>query len=319
MSQPQQPRLQRPVGRFAPSPTGPLHFGSLVAAVGSWLFARSSGGRWLMRMEDLDQSRVIPGMADDILRTLEELGMEWDGPVIFQSSRAQHYDAALDTLKKAGHVYSCGCSRADLARSASAPHQGEDGPAYPGTCRHGLTEGKGERALRVRVPDELITFSDAVMGHYQQNPARFCGDFVVQRKDGPVAYQFAVVVDDAEMGVSQVVRGADLLSSTPRQIWLQQLLGLSTPEYAHVPLVTGHDGTKLSKRDNVIAAILNDAQRISTVARALTFLGQPLPDRHAEYSCKELLEWGRIHFDVSRIPRRSRPLSSCPDADDDLL
>jgi glutamyl-Q tRNA(Asp) synthetase len=300
-----------PVGRFAPSPTGPLHLGSLVAAVGSWLFARSQGGRWLLRMEDLDTPRIVPGMADDILRTLEQLGLEWDGPVVWQSQRKDAYESAcLDLLTK-GLLYPCGCSRADLARSASAPHPGEDGPAYPGTCQDGVKEGRGERSFRVRVTDEEIVFSDGVMGDYRQNLLAACGDFVIRRKDGPYAYQLAVVVDDAAMGVNQVVRGADLISSTPRQIHLQRLLGLLTPRYAHLPLVTGPDHAKLSKRDNTVSLsydldLATHGSRL--ISASLEFLGQPVPPELAASSCGELLEWGRTYFDEMQVPRKSGPL-----------
>ena len=298
-------------GRFAPSPTGPLHLGSLVAAVGSWLFARSIGGRWLLRMDDLDSPRIIPGMADDILRTLEVLGLQWDGPVVWQSRRTEEYENACRELRGKGLLYPCGCSRAELARSASAPHPGEDGPPYPGICREGLQEGRGERALRVRVDNEEIVFTDAVMGEYKQNLLHACGDFVIRRKDGPFAYQLAVVVDDAAMGVNQVVRGGDLLSSAPRQIRLQRLLGLPTPRYAHLPLVTGSRGGKLSKRDCAVSLaqgrhLARDGGRL--IVASLEFLGQQVPAEIAGASCREILEWGREHFDPALIPCRSREL-----------
>jgi glutamyl-Q tRNA(Asp) synthetase len=265
-----------------------------------------------MRMEDLDSPRVVPGMADDILRTLEQLGLEWDGPVVWQSRRTATYEAAFEELRQRGFVYPCGCSRADLARSASAPHPGEDGPAYPGICSHGLKEGKGERAFRVRVADEDIVFADAVMGEVRQNLLHACGDFVIRRKDGPFAYQLAVVVDDAAMGVNQVVRGADLLSSTPRQIHLQRLLGLPTPLYAHLPLVTAPGGDKLSKRDSAVSLDRDhDPSRYGgrLIASALQFLGQVVPPSLAGASCRELLAWGIPHADLTLIPRQSGPLS----------
>ena len=300
-----------PVGRFAPSPTGPLHLGSLVAAVGSWLFARASGGSWLIRMDDLDLPRVVPGMADDILRTLERLGLEWDGEVVWQSRRTELYEAAFETLCGKGVIYPCGCSRSDLARSASAPHPGEDGPPYSGVCRDGLQEGRGARSFRLRVIDEEILFVDAVMGEYRQNLLHACGDFVVRRKDGPFAYQLAVVVDDAAMGVTQVVRGTDLLSSTPRQIHLQRLLGLPTACHAHLPLVTGSGGSKLSKRDCAVS--LTQGLHLATaggrlIVASLEFLGQTVPAEVAAAPCREILEWGREHFDPTRIPRQSRCL-----------
>ena len=301
--------LEPPViGRFAPSPTGPLHLGSLVAAVGSWLFARAAGGRWLLRMDDLDTPRVIHGMADDILRTLECLGLEWDGPVVWQSQQTTAYEAACDQLRTQGLLFPCGCSRSDLARSSSAPHPGEDGPAYPGFCREGLQEGRGERSLRVRVPDEEIVFTDVVMGECRQNLLHACGDFVIKRNDGPFAYQLAVVVDDAAMGVNQVIRGVDLLSSTPRQIHLLRLLGLTAPVYGHLPLVTGPDGVKLSKRDNAVSLaqgfdLVADGSRL--IALSLEFLGQTVPTGMVNASCPELLEWGLKNFDVASVPRQS--------------
>ncbi len=301
------------VGRFAPSPTGPLHLGSLVAAVGSYLLARRSGGRWLMRMEDLDQPRVVPGMADDILRTLERLGLHWDGEVVWQSRRDTHYQAALERLAAWGLLYPCGCSRAEIARLASAPHGDSELP-YPGSCRSGLGVGKVPRAFRVRVPvpDETITFRDGIVGEQCQNLATSCGDFVVKRADGPFAYHLAVVVDDDAMGVTQVVRGADLLTSTPRQIYLQRLLGFSQPSYSHLPLVAGSGGGKLSKRDNAvsIAQGLDLAQAGGRlVAAALRFLGQELPAGLSAAPAAEILAWGREHFDPVRIPVCGGPLT----------
>lgn len=301
------------VGRFAPSPTGPLHLGSLVAAVGSYLFARRDGGLWLMRMDDLDTPRVVPGMADDILRTLEALGFEWDGPVVRQSLRGEAYASALTKLTEQGRVYPCGCSRAEIVRIGSAPH-GRDGEVrYPGLCRQGLPPGKSARALRVRVTDEPISFCDGVMGVVTENLAESCGDFVVKRADGPYAYQLAAVVDDADAGVTQVVRGADLLLSTPRQIYLQRLLGYAVPAYFHLPLVTGGHGAKLSKRDNAVSlASGRDLQREggALLVAALRFLGQSPPSTLAEASCRDILAWGIANLDLAAIPRRSAPLSS---------
>jgi glutamyl-Q tRNA(Asp) synthetase len=256
-------------GRFAPSPTGPLHLGSLVAAVASWLSARRAGGRWLVRMEDIDTPRVVPGSAEEILGALRRYGLEWDGEVVWQSRRAALYEAALSDLRGRGLVYDCACSRADLQRAASAPLGQE--PVYPGTCRDGLPAGKVARAIRFRMPDEVIPFDDLVLGRVEESAG---GDFVVRRADGPFAYQLAVVVDDAEQGVTQVVRGADLLTSTPRQIALQRALGLPTPEYAHVPLVVNPDGSKLGKREGALALPALDAARVrETLAAVLRHLG----------------------------------------------
>ena len=259
-------------GRFAPSPTGPLHLGSLAAAVGSWLFARAAGGHWLVRMEDIDTPRVVPGSAEEILAALRRYALEWDGEVVWQSRRTALYERALNELREKGLVYDCACSRADLARAASAPLGSE--PVYPGTCRNGIADGKAARAIRFRVPDEIIAFDDLVVGHQQENVAERTGDFVVRRADGLFAYQLAVVVDDADQGVTQVVRGADLLASTPRQIALQRALGYPTPAYAHLPLVVNPDGSKLGKRDGALPLpTLDDARVRETLTLALQHLG----------------------------------------------
>lgn len=298
------------IGRFAPSPTGPLHLGSLVAAVGSYALAKRAGGEWLLRIEDLDVPRIIPGLADDILRTLEALGFEWDGTVNYQSQRNGFYQAAIDYLIKQGIAYACGCSRAEIAMIASAPHDPNGGVAYPGLCRDGLPEGKIERAYRVKVYDDLIDFRDGIMGRYSQALSASSGDFVIQRADGPFAYHLAVVVDDGETGVNQVVRGADLLSSTPRQIYLQKLLGYATPAYYHLPLVTGPDGAKLSKRDNAVSlAEGRDLRREGgfLLIGALLFLGQDPPADLISAPCTEILAWAVAHFDPHLVPRNAAP------------
>lgn len=289
------------IGRFAPSPTGPLHAGSLVAAVGSYLMARKSGGRWLVRMEDLDTPRVIPGCADDILRTLEALGFEWDGEVLYQSLRGDAYQEALDRLVMLGVAYPCGCSRAEIARASTAPHDGDGETVYPGICRNGLLTGKSARSWRVRVPDDEICFTDLILGLQSFHLPTLCGDFVIKRADGLFAYQLAVVVDDEMQGVNQVVRGSDLFSSTPRQIFLQQLLGYETPRYAHLPLVTGPDGGKLSKRDNVVSSsswLRSQDESIKLLFEALTFLGQNPPQSLLSEPPTELLKWGVLNFNL---------------------
>jgi glutamyl-Q tRNA(Asp) synthetase len=266
------------VGRFAPSPTGPLHLGSLVAAVGSWLFARSVGGRWLVRLEDLDAQRVVPGSAAEILAALGRYGLAWDGEPVWQSQRSELYEAAVARLRAAGLLYDCACSRAELRRLASAPAPGDPGeggePVYPGICRGGIPTGRQPRASRFRSPAGVVRFVDRIHGEVAQDVAREVGDFVVRRADGPFAYQLAVVVDDAEQGVTEVVRGADLLASTARQIALQRALGLPTPAYAHLPLVLGARGDKLGKRDGALPLPTLDAARVLASLRlALGLLG----------------------------------------------
>jgi glutamyl-Q tRNA(Asp) synthetase len=292
------------IGRFAPSPTGPLHFGSLLAAVGSYCLARQAGGRWLLRIEDLDTPRVQPGAADQQLRTLEAFGFEWDGAVVRQSQRREAYEAALQFLRRQGMLFDCTCSRKEIL--ASAPHAGEEGPVYPGTCRAGVAAGTPPRAVRLRVSDAPITFDDAVFGTVQQSLAAAVGDFVLRRADGVFAYQLAVVVDDAEAGVNQVVRGADLLSSTPRQIFLQHGLRLPVPAYAHLPLALGPDGTKISKRHEGVALALGEESR--SLWHALHFLGQMAPRGLMKAPAPELLRWSVAHFDVSCVPRHHRTI-----------
>jgi glutamyl-Q tRNA(Asp) synthetase len=277
------------VGRFAPSPTGALHFGSLLAALASWLDARSAGGRWLLRMEDLDAPRVVPGAADRILRQLEAFGLEWDGPVVYQSARLDRYQDALQKLR--AHTYPCACTRKELEDSAL----GIDGSRiYPGTCRGGLAPGKAGRALRIRTDDRPIHFADRLQGEISQCLEREVGDFVVRRADGLFAYQLAVVVDDAGQGVTDVVRGADLLDSTPRQIFLQRLLGFATPRYLHVPVATNAQGEKLSKQTRAPDAGVDD------VRAALAFLGMAAP---AGLASRGLLDWATRSWQPDRIPR----------------
>jgi glutamyl-Q tRNA(Asp) synthetase len=252
-------QLSHVTGRFAPSPTGPLHLGSLVAAAASWLFARRAGGRWLVRIEDLDTPRVVAGSADEILRALERYALTWDGEVVYQSRRIPLYDDALQQLRARRRVFDCACSRADLAEDA----------IYPGTCRDGIPAGRAPRAVRFRGNDQVIAFDDLLRGRNEG----VVDDFIMKRADGIFAYQLAVVVDDAAQNVTQVVRGADLLDSTPRQIALQQAVGYSTPEYAHVPLVLAPDGTKLGKREGALPLELLDEKRVGESLRdALAYL-----------------------------------------------
>ena len=292
------------VGRFAPSPTGALHTGSLVAAVGSYLMAKHAGGRWLLRLDDLDAPRQVVGMADDIMRTLELFGLLWDGEVARQSCHLLEYVEAFEALLQAGVIYPCGCSRKEIALAASAPHQEDDCSPYPGTCRSGMKAGTRIRSWRVRVPEGEVCFKDLRRGDICQNLSCVSGDLVVRRGDGEFAYQLAVVVDDKLAGVTQVVRGDDLLASTPRQIHVQTVLGCQRPEYCHLPLVTGPGGAKLSKRDNLISQNLGNLRggegRI--LYAILHFLGQNPPKGLERCSSSDVLGWGVSHFKVGLIP-----------------
>jgi glutamyl-Q tRNA(Asp) synthetase len=292
------------VGRFAPSPTGALHAGSLVAAVGSYLMAKSAGGRWLLRLDDLDAQRQVPGMADDIMRTLESFDLLWDGEVACQSGQREEYQQYFSALQQAGVVYPCGCSRKEIARSTSAPHIEDDCIPYPGWCRGGMKAGSTTRSWRVRVPEEEICFTDLRKGRMCQALPLVSGDFILRRGDGDFAYQLAVVVDDYLAGVNQVVRGDDLLPSTPRQIYLQRLLGFPQPDYCHLPLVTGPDGSKLSKRDHLVSYQLGSlaGRKQRLLCAMLGFLGHPPPHELAEYSCSAILQWGVTHFNPLQLP-----------------
>lgn len=284
-------------GRFAPSPTGPLHFGSLVAAVGSYLDARHRGGEWLVRIEDLDPPREVRGAADDILRTLERYGLHWDGMVLYQSRRAMHYEAALEHLAQRGRLFGCACTRREIADHG--PPVGS-GAVYPGTCRNGLPAGRKARSLRVRVDSTTITFRDRLQGTGRQQLGLEVGDFVVRRADRLAAYQLAVVVDDAEQGITDIVRGADLLDSTPRQIFLQQLLGLTTPAYLHLPLAAGAGGEKLGKQTRARGIGTDDPAAV--LRDVLRFLNQALPDPAADATVQELLVWAIEHWDSTSLP-----------------
>jgi glutamyl-Q tRNA(Asp) synthetase len=287
-------------GRFAPSPTGPLHFGSLVAAAGSLLEARTRGGEWLVRMEDLDPPRVVPGAADGILRTLEACGMRWDGVVVRQSARSDAYHAAMRRLWQQDLVYPCACSRRDVADSAVA---GVEGPVYPGTCRDGLAAGKAARALRLDTRGATVAFEDALQGTIEHDLEQDFGDFVLYRADDVYAYQLAVVVDDAKQGITDVVRGADLLASTPRQLYLQQLLGLPRPRYAHLPVAVNATGEKLSKQ--TFATPVDDANPQPALTAALEFLGQRPPRELARATVGELWDWAMQNWKLERVPRTS--------------
>ncbi|AZD57081.1 tRNA glutamyl-Q(34) synthetase GluQRS [Pseudomonas chlororaphis subsp. aurantiaca] len=279
------------IGRFAPTPSGHLHFGSLVAALASYLDARAVGGRWLLRMEDLDPPREEPGAQAAILKALESYGFEWDGEMVRQSERHAAYAEVLDRLFNQGLAYACTCSRKQLE-----PYHG----IYPGLCRD-AGHSQEDAAIRLRVPELEYRFTDRVQGEFRQHLGRDVGDFVIRRRDGLYAYQLAVVLDDAWQGVTDIVRGADLLDSTPRQLYLQELLGLQQPRYLHVPLITQPDGHKLGKsyRSPPLAA----DQATPLLLRALRALGQKTDSEMVHASPREVLSWGIEHWDALLIPR----------------
>jgi glutamyl-Q tRNA(Asp) synthetase len=279
------------IGRFAPSPTGPLHMGSLIAALASYCDARAAGGKWLVRMEDIDPPREIPGAADLILRQLQAYGFEWDGDVLFQHQRHDAYLAALQQLHTQGDIFWCCCSRTDLSRLGAT--------TYPGTCRHFNTE-RDHAAIRLRIDDKRISFNDRLHGPQAENLKNSIGDFVLRRRDGLFSYQLAVVVDDAFQKVTDVVRGADLLDNTARQIFLQEKLGLPTPRYMHSPLALHTDGTKLSKQ--TFAAEIPMPANSSLLWDALVSLGQQPPADIRHSSPAELLARGVAHWQPKNIP-----------------
>lgn len=292
-------------GRFAPSPSGPLHFGSLIAATASYLQARSHDGEWWLRIEDIDPPREMAGASDAILRTLEAFGFEWDGPVSYQSRRLAQYQDALATLQAENRAFPCACSRRDLAN-----HGGPAG-VYPGTCRQGLPPGAEPRSWRLRVPKEPDAFKDAIQGPQHTLPARELGDFILWRADGYVAYQLATAIDDADQGMTQVVRGADLLDSTPRQRLIQQALGLPSPGYAHHPVATGIDGHKLSKQN--LAPALDPNRIVAQLHAALSFLGQKPPDALRHTTRDEIWKWARNNWDLRQIPTiHGLPIENLP-------
>ncbi|WP_281785774.1 tRNA glutamyl-Q(34) synthetase GluQRS [Uruburuella suis] len=286
------------IGRFAPSPTGLLHIGSLLTALASYADARAQDGRWLVRMEDLDPPREMAGAADDILRTLEAFGFEWDGGVAYQSRRYDLYHEALGRLKAKGLVYPCDCSRKDWQAAARA---GADGFVYNGCCA-GLDPQRALHktpAWRVRVPDEIIGFDDAVVGHYAQNLAHDIGDFVLLRADGFWAYQLAVVADDAAQGITHIVRGQDLLVSTPRQLWLQRALDAPEPHYAHLPLLVNGAGQKWSKQ--TLAPALDLGVREALLRQVMAYL--QLPAAPEVGRPQDLLAWAVRHWDMAKVPK----------------
>lgn len=280
------------IGRFAPSPSGALHFGSLLAALASYLDARAHKGRWLVRMEDLDPAREPPGAADQILSTLDAFGLHWDGPVIYQSNRQDAYHQALSELNQAGLLYPCDCSRRRVR---------ELGGIYDGHCRDKKTPPNGDHALRVCVGTKHTVVNDIIQGSYSQHLQTHCGDFIARRRDGLIAYQLAVVVDDAWQQITRVVRGYDLLESTPRQFYLQHLLRLPHPAYAHIPVASNAQGQKLSKQH--FARPLSQSEAGDSIFQALVFLGQHPPTAMHQNPPEEQLSWAIRHWDIQQVPK----------------
>ena len=288
-------------GRFAPSPTGPLHFGSLIAAVASYLDARANHGRWLVRMEDLDPAREVSGAADIILQQLEDFGLTWDDTVMYQSRRLGAYHKALIKLRDCGLVFQCDCSRQQVRAM---------GKIYDGRCRQRFNDIPGDHATRIRVQGR-IAFEDLVQGPVIQNLETEVGDFIIRRRDGLFAYQLAVVVDDAFQKVSHVIRGYDLLDSTPRQIYLQRKLDFPVPAYGHVPIVTNEQGQKLSKQH--YAEPISSGDRRKLLHASLTCLGLKPPDANRKLPVSSQLDWAVTRWDIQAVPKLANiPLHELP-------
>ena len=283
------------IGRFAPSPTGPVHLGTLIAAVGSYLQAKKNRGKWLIRMEDVDTTRTVRGSDSEILNTLEAFGFEWNGEILYQSKQTEHYEYALEQLKLLSLVFPCSCSRKQLANSNSQ--------IYPGTCRSRQLPETGEHALRILAQDITIEFNDIVMGKQSQNMEQQCGDFVIKRRDGLFAYQLAVVVDDALQNITEIVRGSDLLDSTPRQIYLQQLLAYPTPDYCHLPLAVDSDGNKISKSEGATKVDIKNREKL--MCDVLDFLGQNAPADLSASNINDIWSWAEEHWDVTHVPSKT--------------
>lgn len=288
------------IGRFAPSPTGPLHFGSLVAALASYLDAKANQGKWLLRMEDLDKPREVTGAADHILRTLQAFGFEWDGPVVYQSNNIDQYESVLADLSFQGFVYPCTCSRKAIAEEAT--HQGIEGFIYPKTCLRQPVNPNKTPAWRIQVTDCVIGFDDVVQGNVQHALMHDIGDFILKRADGIFSYQLAVIVDDAAAKITNIVRGADLLDSTTRQIYLQQLLHYQTPHYLHIPIASNAIGQKLSKQ--TLAEALDTSQAPMYLWQAADFLNQHPPVALKTESLNTFWKWAIKQWQPSLIPSK---------------
>lgn len=286
-------------GRFAPSPTGPLHFGSLIAATGSYLQAKKQQGEWLVRIDDIDPPREVAGASDAILTTLEHFGFEWDGPVIYQSTRHAVYQDALDALQTKGMVYPCACTRKIIAKAQA---MSVNKKIYPGTCRKGLSRGQSGRMLRINTQGIVIQFDDRLQAHCKYKLETEVGDYIVLRADGLFSYQLATSIDDAEQGITEVVRGYDLLDSTPCQLHIQQSLGLVSPDYCHLPIVLNEQGQKLCKQHH--APALDAGQASALIWQALTFLGQKVPKELRNETLNTLWEWAIVNWQTDKIPKQ---------------
>jgi glutamyl-Q tRNA(Asp) synthetase len=291
-------------GRFAPSPTGPLHFGSLVSAVGSYCQAKSQGGEWLVRMEDLDPPRELPGAADDILQTLEAYHLNWDSEVLFQSQRLDAYEHALNQLSANGHTFPCACTRksitTDIENNQKKNQTNSALHIYPGTCRKGLAPEAIARTTRVKVNSETVSFNDGLQGTHEIQLETAVGDFVIKRADGLFAYHLAVVVDDAFQDISEIVRGTDLLDSTPHHLYLQRLLNFQAPQYVHLPIAVNAKGEKLSKQ--TYAPAVDTIYPGPVLEKALTFLGHSPDSDVINADPETLLKWAVNNWDLQRIP-----------------
>ena len=283
-------------GRFAPTPSGPLHVGSIVAAAASWLEARTRGGTWRVRIDDLDPPRVVPGAADDILRCLAAFELHWDGEVAYQGTRGSAYAAAFERLQRSGLVYPCACSRREIAAHA---RMGVEGSIYPGTCRDGIPPGASVRAWRMRTSGAHVEFDDRVLGIQRRDLERDAGDFVLLRADGVWSFHLASAVDDAHMGMTDIVRGADLLESSARQILVLRALGYPIPAFAHLPVALDAQGEKLSKQTHAPAVVAAHAGK--TLTQVLRFLGQEVPDALDRAGASEVLDWALLNWDLRRV------------------
>jgi glutamyl-Q tRNA(Asp) synthetase len=286
--------MRQSAGRFAPSPTGPLHYGSLLAATASFLDARSLGQQWLLRIDDLDTHRNLPGAEAAITTSLERHGLLWDGPVLHQRERIERYEAALASLVERGLIYYCSCSRRQL----------KDHDRYPGTCRTRTTP-RPDTSIRLNVDAAVVRFVDLIAGHQREALAESCGDFIIRRRDGLIAYQLATAVDDGDEQISRVVRGGDLLDNTARQIHLMTLLDLTRPTYAHLPVLTDAAGAKLSKQTN--AAPVDDSRPTANLLLIYPFLGLSPPSDAARWPPGELLSWGIENWSIEAISAGNRP------------